>query len=203
VFDRFTDEAKQAMQIARDSALGHHSEFLDDVHVLIGCCRAKGSLAAEVLLGCGQDPSEVAMRAEARAGSLPQKAGVRDGLPFTDRTQKVLELAMEEASKWKHMALGTHHFLLGLLQLESPLGEVLRKSGLARAEVRRVALQVDRSRAPTDVARDDSASAPRDDAANEDNAAMLRLAAEICVGQRETELAIKLLELAARMKPRS
>lgn len=203
VFDRFTDEAINAIEIAQKRAQRDEAARCDDVHLLIGCCRAKGSLAAEVLLGCGQDPSEVAMRAEARADSLTEKAGSTPPLPFSDRAQEALTLALEEAAELHHSKIGTHHILLGLLRLESPLGEVLRKSGLARAEVRRVALQVDRSRAPTDVARDDSAPAPRNDASNEDNAALLRNAAEICVAQRETELAIELLKLATRMKPRS
>lgn len=35
---------------------------------------------------------------------------------FTQRAQKVLQLAQEEAIRWKHEAIGTEHILLGLIR---------------------------------------------------------------------------------------
>lgn len=35
---------------------------------------------------------------------------------FTQRAQKVLQLAQEEAIRWKHESIGTEHILLGLIR---------------------------------------------------------------------------------------
>ena len=35
---------------------------------------------------------------------------------FTPRAQKVLQLAQEEAIRWKHESIGTEHILLGLIR---------------------------------------------------------------------------------------
>ncbi|MCC7011164.1 MAG: hypothetical protein IT454_01270 [Planctomycetes bacterium] len=167
MLDRTTEEARNAVDIARQFATAHGTGIVDDAHLLIGCCRTRDSLAARVLLGCGHDPSEVCARAEARAAALPKSPASTGQLPLTPSAKRMLELALEECTALGHARCGTHHLLLGLLRSESPLGENLRRSGLERAEARRVADVVQRSAG-------DSAAAPEHTERRESPAASAR-----------------------------
>jgi len=52
---------------------------------------------------------------------------------FTDRGRKVMQLANQEASRFKHEYIGTEHILLGLIQEGSGVAaNVLKNLGVSR-----------------------------------------------------------------------
>lgn len=56
---------------------------------------------------------------------------------FTDRAQRAVVQAQEEARKRRHACIGTEHLLLGLIaEREDPLVQVLRRLGLETAAIR-------------------------------------------------------------------
>ena len=57
---------------------------------------------------------------------------------FTDRARRVLVMAREESSRLRHPAIGTEHFLLGLLaEGEGVAAVVLRSLGISLEDARR------------------------------------------------------------------
>ena len=143
MFDRFSDEAKGAMNFAHQAALSAKDAALTDMHILIGSCRTRGSLASRVLLACGQDPVEVCARAEAHAAQHSESWNERgEQLPFTLLAKRVLELTMAEADSLGHRALGTHHLLLGVVRSGGPASELLASGGLKLLDARNAALHV-------------------------------------------------------------
>jgi ATP-dependent Clp protease ATP-binding subunit ClpC len=193
VFDRFSDEAKRAMNLARQAAQSTGCDRLDDEHMLIGSCQTPGSLAARVLLACGQDPVEVCARAEVRAARMATGARDDGQLPFTPLAKKVLELTLEEAGNAGHRWLGTHHVLLGVLRSGGTAAEGLRAGGLSLLDARKAARQVHESARP---AGEQATVAPKD----RPNLQLLRGAIAVCMDLQEFELAESLWVLVERLE---
>jgi ATP-dependent Clp protease ATP-binding subunit ClpC len=56
---------------------------------------------------------------------------------FTDQALRVMEMANEEANRWRHEYVGTEHMLLGLVQEEDSLAVlILTDLGLEPGEIR-------------------------------------------------------------------
>lgn len=129
---------------ARRHALRLKVEYIDTEHVLFGVLEVsmgKDSRAAKVL---GVWPEKVATALE-KAIAEDQAGGETlysmGQMPFTPEAKKVLELAVEEATRFVHAHIGIEHLLLGLIRTEDGLAsKVLTKLGVsidaAREEVR-------------------------------------------------------------------
>lgn len=142
MFDGFTGVALEAMNRARGIAIEGGSGSFEDLHVLLGILRTEGALAPRVLLGCGQDPAEVAVRVAERARHLQHATANPQHLRMTQGAVEAGRLAREEAAAMGHAAVGTHHLLLGILASDSELSHLLQAGGLQRAEARAVAARL-------------------------------------------------------------
>ena len=162
--------------------------------MLIGSCRTRGSLAARVLLACGQDPVEVCARAEARAAQLA--SGARDEgqqLAFTPLAKKVLEFALEEASNASHKWIGTHHFLLGLLRSNGTAAEGLASGGLKLLDARKAAWEVHEAATPP-------SERPLQSQTMRGQAQILREARDVCIALQEFDVASTLRDLIHKLE---
>jgi ATP-dependent Clp protease ATP-binding subunit ClpA len=147
MFERFTDEARQAIVRAQEeaAALGH--DYVGTEHLLLGLAAGEGALLASfgathealvaqtlreigpgrpadaaALASIGIDLAEVRRRVEEAfgPGALERTRAGRALCPerrFTPRAKKALELAMKEARRLGHGYIGPEHLLLGVLAL--------------------------------------------------------------------------------------
>jgi dipeptidase E len=114
MFDRFSENAKKAMTLARGAAVRKRSGCLDAEHVLIGLLELEGSNARRVLEDLGVD---VASLHEALETLLPAGTHTDDGpLPFTPTIKNVLQLAMADAARRRHNHIGSQHVLMGIVR---------------------------------------------------------------------------------------
>lgn len=128
MFDRFSENAKQAMALARGAAQRKKSDCVDAEHVLMGLLELDGSNARRILEDLGVD---VASLREALETLLP--SGTHDGdgqLPFTPTIQNVLRLAMTDAVQRRHNHIGTQHVLMGIVRdADNDAARVLMRVG--------------------------------------------------------------------------
>jgi ATP-dependent Clp protease ATP-binding subunit ClpC len=119
MFERFTDEARQAVVLAQSEAreLGHG--YVGTEHLLLGLLRTDGSIAAQALaaveVALDRARAEVKRTVAELAGNKPESSADVP-MPFTARAKKVLELALREALALGHNFIGTEHLLLGLVR---------------------------------------------------------------------------------------
>jgi ATP-dependent Clp protease ATP-binding subunit ClpA len=136
MYERFTDRARKAMQLANQEAqrLGH--DHIDAEHILIGIAKEGSGVAAQVLKNLGVECNSVlsAVRDCLRGGPdvfLPGK------LPQTDRARAAVVGAIEDAKGLGHNYVGTEHLLLAMLRAAGGIaGEVLAGFGLTVEKVR-------------------------------------------------------------------
>ena len=146
MFERFTDEARQAVVRAQEEARDLHAERIEPVHLLLALTRddgragtalrsagldhatlrtalAGGALDADALAAVGVDLDQVRATAEAvfGPGALDRGRRATSGhLPFTDAGKRVLEESLRAAVRQKQRRLDSGHVLLGVLAVADP-----------------------------------------------------------------------------------
>ncbi|MBR2832436.1 MAG: ATP-dependent Clp protease ATP-binding subunit ClpC, partial [Oscillospiraceae bacterium] len=126
--ERFTESAQRVMELAQSAAaeLGHG--YLGTEHMLVGLIREDGGAAARVLREHGLDESLILEMIEKHIGR-----GKRGDTPqgLTPRAKHVIELAVREANRLGHSAIGTEHLLMGILrEYESVASRIIVATGV-------------------------------------------------------------------------
>jgi ATP-dependent Clp protease ATP-binding subunit ClpC len=113
MFERFTDRARLVVVRAQEEAraLGH--DYVGTEHVLLGLIHDGGGVAAKVLESLAISPEVVRQRVAEVIGQGGQSPSGH--IPFTPRSKKLLELALQESRALGHSYIGTEHILLGLI----------------------------------------------------------------------------------------
>jgi ATP-dependent Clp protease ATP-binding subunit ClpC len=115
MFERFTDRARRVVVQAQAEARRLDHSYVGTEHVLLGLTHESiGGLAAKVLESLGIGLEAVRQRVEEVAGRGKQAPSGH--IPFTPRTKKLLELALQESRALGHNYVGTEHILLGLIR---------------------------------------------------------------------------------------
>jgi ATP-dependent Clp protease ATP-binding subunit ClpC len=113
VFERFTDRARTALQLAQEEARLLKHSFIGTEHLLLGLIHEGNGVAAKALEHLGISLEAVRTKVEETiglSGTAPTGSP-----PFTPRAKKVLELSLREALQLGHNYIGTEHILLGLV----------------------------------------------------------------------------------------
>ena len=127
--DRFTERAKNVLNLAYEAAseLGHG--YVGSEHLLIGLAREEGGVAARVLREAGLDKQLIFDLIEKYVGR-----GERGQIPaqgLTPRSKRVIELAVTEANRLGHNYVGTEHLLMGILrEHDSVAAKVIVSTGV-------------------------------------------------------------------------
>lgn len=113
-FERFTPQARAAIELSRETAreLGHHSVGTE--HLLIGLLREETGVAARVLEECGVQEEKV-LELISELLSFNQAVRVEEG-SFTPRARKILENSYHEAVRFKAPLIGTEHILISMIR---------------------------------------------------------------------------------------
>lgn len=131
MFDRFSDNAKKIMALARRAAIELRQPHIAPEHLLLGILQLAPSSAQALLEQLGADRDTLR---EALLSVLGQSGGaepVGGTLPFTPEAKRVLEATLEEAQRLGHAYLGSQHLLLGLASVGTGLpAQVLSRLGI-------------------------------------------------------------------------
>ena len=135
-FEKFTDRARKVVVLAQDEARHFNHNYIGTEHILLGLIEVKDGLAARVLGELGVDLDEARKQVESIVGYGEEASNPH--LPFTPRTNKVLQLALMEAMQLDHDYVGAEHVLLGLVrESEGVAARVLLNLGIDPDAVRR------------------------------------------------------------------
>ncbi|MCC0654480.1 MULTISPECIES: ATP-dependent Clp protease ATP-binding subunit [unclassified Clostridioides] len=127
-FNRFTQRAKKAIDLAFESAknLGHN--IVGSEHILLGLLKEEEGIAAKVL-------SKVGFTEAYLEGKIIDMEGKGEGIPedivLSPRSKQILELSGMFANKLKTNYIGTEHILLAIIQEgEGIANKVLNYAGV-------------------------------------------------------------------------
>jgi ATP-dependent Clp protease ATP-binding subunit ClpC len=112
-FDRFTPNAKLALQIAEQEAKAMQSPYIGSEHLLLGLLSIPKSLAFSIFTGAGVTLENVRILLKAsKTGNIEGKH-VKHGLSTFLHT--VIEQSVVTAHKFRHANVGTEHLLYALV----------------------------------------------------------------------------------------
>lgn len=113
--DRFTEKAKDAINLAVDVAenLGH--SYVGTEHLLLGLLQEGTGVAASVLLECGVKEEKV-MDLVRQLITPNQSVRVAEPSSYTPSARRVLENSYKEAVRFKAQLIGTEHILIAIIR---------------------------------------------------------------------------------------
>ena len=111
-FEKFTKEAKIALQLAEDEAKKVNLHYIGTEHLLLGILSVPQSLGCSILLGMGVNYENVKIVLKA-AGQKGDNVLVNSQI--STYLAKVIEDAVRIAAKFKHNFVGTEHLLHALV----------------------------------------------------------------------------------------
>lgn len=133
--ERFTQRARRVLSLAHEEAERLRHNFIGTEHLLLGLIREDGGVAGRVLRELGLETERVNQMVQRLSGTGQYTGGKIELAPGTER---VLQMAFEEARRLGHHYIGTEHLLLALVRQDEGVGiEVLRRLGITPEQVRR------------------------------------------------------------------
>lgn len=141
MFGRFTERAQQVLVLAQEEAKRLNHNFIGTEHILLGLVREGSGIAARALQSLGVELPRVRSEVEKIIGKGDKSSA--QGISYTPRAKKVIELAIEEGQNLGHNYVGTEHLLLGLLREgEGIAAQVLTNLGVDLKKARREVIQL-------------------------------------------------------------
>ena len=127
MWQRFTERARRVILLGQEEAGKMGSSHVGTEHLLLGLMRESEGAGALILERAGITSGVV--RAEIE--TTPDTDKINPEPKLTRMAKQVLELAVDEARRFRHDYIGTEHLLLGLLREKDGLAaSVLGKLGL-------------------------------------------------------------------------
>lgn len=115
-FDRFTPNAKLALQIAEQEAKNMKSEYIGTEHLLLGLLSIPKSLGFSIFTGAGITLENVRIVIKAMKTQNIEEKQVKHGLSLF--LHNVIEQSVITAHKFRHANVGTEHLLHALVSTE-------------------------------------------------------------------------------------
>ena len=116
-FDRFTANAKLALQIAEQEAKNMKSAYIGTEHLLLGLLSIPKSLGFSIFTGAGVTQENVRILLKSMKSANIEGGHVRHGL--STFLHNVIEQSVITAHKFRHANIGTEHLLHALVSTGS------------------------------------------------------------------------------------
>ncbi|MEA3297841.1 MAG: ATP-dependent Clp protease ATP-binding subunit [candidate division Zixibacteria bacterium] len=115
--EMFTENARKAIEYARDEAARLRHDYIGTEHLLLGLIRLGDGRAVEIITNLGMELND--LKASIEEVVQPSGGTMTMGqLPLTARAKKTLEVSGQEARALKSKDIDTEHILLALLKDE-------------------------------------------------------------------------------------
>jgi ATP-dependent Clp protease ATP-binding subunit ClpC len=125
-FDRFTPNAKLALQIAEQEAKNMKSNYIGTEHLLLGVLSIPKSLGFSILTGAGVTQENVRILLRASKTTEIEGKNTKHGLSVY--LHNVIEQSVITAHKFRHANVGTEHLLYCLVSGEKNAAMLLFES---------------------------------------------------------------------------
>jgi ATP-dependent Clp protease ATP-binding subunit ClpA len=166
VFERYSDQSRRALDLARDEALRLGHGHIGTEHLLLGILAEGHGQAAHALTSAGATLDGCRDKVVESAAAKVGGSG-RSGDPgYTDRANRALERAGRLSLRRRTPAVETDHILVSVLDVEGTAGQVLRGLSVDPARVRD-ALTTDGNEAAVETPTVAAAPAPYMDRATD------------------------------------
>lgn len=148
---KLTSKAQQALRNAGLLAAEKNQQQITLQHFLLALAEQEEGIVSSVLKKLEVDVEELKDELRNDIDAQPPAAGGNIAQQYLDQTfQKVLIQSEKEAQKMKDEYISTEHFLLALIEIKSPVSELLNDFSVSYDEVLKVLQEIRGSQRITD-----------------------------------------------------
>jgi ATP-dependent Clp protease ATP-binding subunit ClpB len=137
-FHKMTERTQEALREAQAHAARLQHQQVDSEHLMLALLEQENGLAADVLLRSGAKPESIHAKVRQDLDRRPKVSvspGAGGGMYATQRLERVLALAADEAKKRRDEFLSVEHLLLALAEGNGVAGQALKDAGLTREKL--------------------------------------------------------------------
>jgi ATP-dependent Clp protease ATP-binding subunit ClpB len=134
-FNKFTEKSQQAVMEAQSTATRLSHQAVDPEHLLLALMQQEGGLAPRLFERMQVNPDLLTTKVEAELDRIPQVGGSGAGQVYaTQRLNRVLAGAQEEAKKLKDDYVSVEHLVLALIGegASTPTGKIFKELHVTR-----------------------------------------------------------------------
>jgi ATP-dependent Clp protease ATP-binding subunit ClpB len=142
--NKFTLKSQEALQSAQEIASNFSNQSIEPEHLFAALIQDKESLAGSIILKLGLSKDTMMIRAGELLEKIPKVTGAGLGQQSVSRElSEVLENAIRESNNMKDEYVSVEHLLIALSESKSsPLGELLRSSGVTKNNILKILKEV-------------------------------------------------------------
>jgi ATP-dependent Clp protease ATP-binding subunit ClpC len=134
-FHQFNEQARKAMDLAREESGRLHHGFIGTEHILLGLLREESGVATGILRSLGVDAARVRAEIDKLITPSPNQ-NTEEDRPLTPRARTAINHAASEALVLQQKNIGPEHLLVGLMrEADGIAGISLRNLGLTAQQV--------------------------------------------------------------------
>ncbi|HEY5536562.1 MAG TPA: Clp protease N-terminal domain-containing protein [Ignavibacteria bacterium] len=142
--NKFTLKSQEALQSAQEIASNFSNQSIEPEHLFAALIQDKESLAGSIILKLGLSKDTMMIRAGELLEKIPKVTGAGLGQQSISRElSEVLENAIRESNNMKDEYVSVEHLLIALSESKSsPLGELLRSTGVTKNNILKILKEV-------------------------------------------------------------
>ena len=137
MWGRFSRQAQQVVCYAQEEAVRRNGTWVGPEHLLLGLLQDPDTAATRVLAGLGIPVEHV--RAELKSRLVEPEIPPGKQPQLTTSGKRVIDRAYEASRNLGSEYLGTHHLLLGVIDVKGAAREALEAAGVELAPARELA----------------------------------------------------------------
>jgi len=133
--NRFTEKMQEALRTAQSEATRYSHQQLDVEHLLLALLEQENGLTAAILGKASVSVDSLRRRVEEELGRMPKVTGSSrsaDQIYVTDRLNRLLVRAEDEAKRLKDEYVSVEHVLLAMTDDKGAAGQLLARMGVNR-----------------------------------------------------------------------
>jgi ATP-dependent Clp protease ATP-binding subunit ClpB len=128
--DKLTNQLQTALADAQSLALGKEHNFIEPVHLLGALLEQSGGACRPLLQRAGADIAGLAEGVKSAIDALPTVSGTAGDIHMSNDLGRILNVTDQLAQKGGDTYISSELVLLAMLQSKTPVGELLKASGL-------------------------------------------------------------------------
>jgi ATP-dependent Clp protease ATP-binding subunit ClpB len=144
-FNRLTEKVQDGLRAAQSKAVRFGNQQIDVEHLLSALLEQEGGLALSLFLKAELPAETIHRRLEAEIEKLPKvsgPSGAADQIYITNRLQRILTQAEDEAKRLKDDYVSVEHLLLAMSEDGGAAGRILKESGVTRERLMKALQEV-------------------------------------------------------------
>ncbi len=145
-FDRFTERAQEALEVAEAKLREYGHPELDVEHIFYGILAQREGVVPQVIRKLGLDPEILKSKLETDLANRPRvyyETGGTTQAYITPRARRVLDSAWEEARRLMDEYIGCEHILIAIADVGSGAsGDILKGAGITKESIYRALQEV-------------------------------------------------------------